>query len=44
MFDFKKYAAMQHIYKCSYCIAGLRNYLVKNIYNQLLIKIIMELV
>ena len=38
MFDFKNYAAMRHIYKCSYCIAGLRNYLVKNIYNQLLIK------
>ena len=38
MFDFKKYAARQHIYKCSYCIAGLHNYLVKNIYNQLVIK------
>ena len=38
MFDFKKYAARQHIYKCSYCIAGLHNYLVKNTYNQLFIK------
>ena len=35
MFDFKKYAAMQHNYKCSFCIAGLHNYLMKNKYNQL---------
>ena len=37
MFDLKNYAAVQHNFKCSYCIAGLHNYLVKNIYNQLFI-------
>ena len=36
MFHFKKYAAMQHIKKCNYCIAALHNYLMKNNYKQLL--------
>jgi len=38
MFDLKNYAAVQHNFKCSYCIAGLHNYLVKNIHNQLVTK------
>ena len=36
MFHFKRYAAMQHIKKCNYCIAALHNYLMKNYYKQLL--------
>jgi len=37
MFDLKNFAAMQHNFECSYCIAGLHNYLAKNFYNQKII-------
>ena len=39
MFDFKKYAALQHIKKCINCIASLHNHLVKKIYKQIFIAI-----